>query len=569
MMAPGALKKQTFSRLESLKRERDRHINDWIDLSDYVMGYRGRYLPTDNANSANVQRNDRLYNETAKHAALVLASGMLSGHTSPARPWLQLTTPDPELSNYDPVRIWLDDVRRVILAILAKSNFYDAIYNVYLECGTFGTTSMGIYRNFASVCRFDHYTVGSFCVGMNGEREADTLYREYTKTVGELGKQFGKDALSKAARNLWDRGQFEEPIKIIHGIEPNPERDLKSPLASEKAYRSVYYEAGCDGDKPLLVSGFDSKPFVAPRWSVVGEEVYSTSYPGIDSLASNKSLQIDELDKAIAIEKMHNPPLVGDSAIQAAGADLIAGGITWIPNMGSSGKPGLAPVYDVNPRIAELGQEIAAKERRIEKFYYADLFMMLANMDRANITATEIMERKEEKMLMLGPVLSSLNHECLDPLIDRVFSIVQEEDVRRAALGLSTIFPPPPPEMNGVQLGVEYIGVLQQAQRAISTASTESTVAFAANLVPIWPEARHKINVYEAIDDYARSKGASPKMIRSDDEAAALADQEQQAMAAMQQAQMVAGAADTAKTLADTDAANEDSALNRLMGMAQ
>lgn len=556
-MDANALKKHVDSRRRALKTERTRFDSDWMELSDYVLGARGRFL-CDEADRYKSGRNERLYNETPKQSAFILASGMSAGITSPARPWFGLTTPDPDMSDYAPIRIWLDDVRRILLTIFSKSNFYTAMYNQYLELGTFGTAVMGIYENFNTVARFEPYTIGSYSLAIDGERMVDTLYRDYRTTVSALVREFGLEKVSRAVRNLWDRGQYDEGVSVIHAIEPNTGRDMKSPLARDLPYRSVYYEVGCDGDKALRESGFNERPFVAPRWSVIDNDAYATSYPGIDSLSSNKSLQIEELDKAIAVEKMYNPPLIGDSNLQTSGADLIAGGISWQPDMAATGKPGLAPVYQVSPNVSHLVESIREKEQRIQRFFYADLFLMISEMDRAQITATEIAERKEEKLLMLGPVLTRLNHEALDPIIDRVFAIAQR----------AGILPPPPPELQNINLGVEYIGVLAQAQRAISTASTEATINFAANLSAVWPEARHKIDPFQAIDDYSRAKGASPKIIRADKDAQALADAEQQAMQQQQMAMMAAGAADTAKTLGETPVGDDTTALDALMGAA-
>jgi hypothetical protein len=552
------LKDRVFNRRRVLRDERDHYATDWRELSDFVMGSRGRFLPGDgdNQDEATHRRNERLYNEVAKMSANILSAGMMAGITSPARPWFKLTHPDPELEEYAPVKLWLDDVQRVILQIFARSNFYNTMQNIYLELGIFGTACMCAYENFDNVLRYEPYTIGSFTLALDGERNVDTMYREYRTTVGSVVKRFGTDAVSRTVKNLWDRGDYDSKLNVIHAIEPNVDRDYGSPLARNMPYRSVYYEEGGDGYKPLLISGFQEKPFMAPRWSVIAEDVYASSYPGIDSLASNKSLQIEELDKAIAIEKMHNPPLVGDSSLKQAGAELIAGGITYIPNMAATGKAGLSPVYDVNPRIMELVQSIQEKEERIRRFFYADLFLMVTELDRAQITATEIAERKEEKMLMLGPVLERLNNELLDPVIDRTFAVAQR----------AGILPPPPPELEDADLRVEYVSVLAQAQRAVSTASVEATVAFAGNMSQIWPEARHKIDPYQAIDDYARAKGASPKIIRTDDEAQQAAAAEQQMMQMQQAAAMGAGAAESAKTLSETDTGNPDSALAMLSG---
>ena len=550
------LKQHIFARQKSLREAASMYHGDWRDCSDFVLGARGRFLPGDaDAGDENQhRRNERLYNETPKQAAHTLASGMVAGITSPARPWFKLGPPDPEMEEYEPVKLWLDAVQKVLLSVFARSNFYSSIHSTYLELGTFGTNAIGAYEDFANVMRYEPYTIGSFMIAADGKRGVDTLYRQYRSTVGDIIKKFGKDTPSQAIINLWDRGDYEEKATIIHAIEPNIDRDFDSPLSRDMPWRSVYYEEKCDGERALGESGFNEKPFMAPRWETTAEDVYATSYPGIDCLASNKSLQIEELDLAIAREKMHNPALIGDASLQQHGADLIAGGISFVPNMAQTGKPGLAPIYEVNPRVEELNKSIAIKEHRIERFFYADLFLMITEMDRAQITATEIAERKEEKMLMLGPVLERLNNELLDPIIDRTYARCEE----------AGMFPPPPPELDEVDLKVEYISILAQAQKAVSTASIESTVTFAANLAPVWPEARHKIDPMQAIDEYARAKGASPKILRSDDDANEASDAEQQQIQAQQAAAMGGGAVDAAKTLSDTEV-NGDPMLDQML----
>ena len=82
------------------------------------------------------------------------------------------------------------------------------------------------------------------------------------------------------------------------------------------------------------------------------------------------------------------------------------------------------------------------------------------------MTATEVAERHEEKLLMLGPVLERLNDEMLSPLVRMTFQ-------RALKAG---ILPPPPPELNMQQLNIKFVSMLAQAQRAIGTNSIDRYV---------------------------------------------------------------------------------------------
>jgi len=552
--------KMAAKRLESLRQQRSGFMSDWRDISDFVLGVQSRFLQSESQNSTDCgssnrsARNDSLYNETAKFAAQTLASGMMAGITSPARPWFNLVTPDPDMMDYGPAKTWLSQVEKILYMIFARSNFYKAMHTSYLNLGIFGNSCYGIYEDYKTIARFDTFPVGQYFLALNGKSEVDTMYREYSISVRAAVTIFGLDAMSSKVRQYYSNGHYEYNIDIVHVIEPNDNILYGSPLSKDLPWRSFYYEKS-DNNKHLIKdSGFNEKAFVSPRWNAFGDDAYSTIYPGIDSLGTNKALQVNELDEAIAIEKQHNPPLVADSGIAREGTDLIAGGITYAPGMSAGGKPGIAPVYQVNPDINGLELTMGKKEQRIQRHFYADLFMMITELDSVR-SATEIAERKEEKLLMLGPVLESVNNEMLDPTIDRVFAMAQR----------AGILPPPPQELDNVDLKVEYVSILAQAQRAISTASMESTAAFAMQLAQIDPTAFDKIDSDQMIDEHAKAKGAPPSTIRSDDDVLAIrearAEQEAMQMAQAEAAEMAA----TAETLSKTDTGG-DNLLSEMVG---
>lgn len=155
---------------------------------------------------------------------------------------------------------------------------------------------------------------------------------------------------------------------------------------------------------------------------------------------------------------------------------------------------------------------------------------------------------------MLGPVLERLHSELLDPLIDRTFNILQR----------SGVLPPPPPEIENSELSVEYVSVLAQAQRMVAVGGLERLTAYAAEVSTVWPEARHKIDPMQAIDEYAHSMGVNPKVVRGDDDAEEAAAAEAQAAQAAAMQESVAQTAQTAKTAAETPM-GDDNALNTLL----
>ena len=156
---------------------------------------------------------------------------------------------------------------------------------------------------------------------------------------------------------------------------------------------------------------------------------------------------------------------------------------------------------------------------------------------------------------MLGPVLERLNSELLDPLIDRVFRIM----VSRG------LFPEPPEELREVDLKVEYISIMAQAQKLLSANSIERLTGFAADLAAVQPDVLDKVDFDQAIDEYGGITGAPPRLIRSDDDVAALRANRAEQQAKQAQLEQGAVAAQSAKTLSETDTGG-DNALTQILG---
>lgn len=515
-------------RLSALRSERSSFMDYWKELSDQHLAHRGRFLSSDR--NKGHKRNTKQINNTSRKASRTQASGMMAGITSPARPWFRLATPNAALMEIAAVKEWLFEVEGLMNEAFNRSNLYNTLPILYAELGTFATACMGVFRDDTKGIRCRHYTVGSYMLGMNGKNEIDTFYREYELSVGQLVKEFGLDNVSPRIKDLWDRGQTEAWVKVVHAVEPNDDRDHLSPLAEHMRYRSVYYEADHKGkgreDQFLRVSGFETFPIMAPRWEVTGEDIYGTDCPGMMTLGDAKALQLAERRSFQGLGKITNPPMLAPSGLQSQiqQGGLIEGEVIFTTDPTQK----LESAYNQRPEIEKIEAKIERIEQRIEEGYFADLFLMLANSDRRQITAREVVERHEEKLLMLGPVLERLHGELLDPLIDRTFHILLTEGV----------FPEPPEALQEAgDLKVEYISVLAQAQRMVAVGGIERVAGFVGELSQLYPDARHKFDAEQAIDEYAESVGISPRIIRGDDEVAQLKEAEAKRA---QQAEMMA-----------------------------
>jgi len=538
-------------RLKSLETERSPFIPLWRELSDYILGHRGRFLVTDGNKP---KRNTKQHNNTAKMAARTLASGMMAGITSPARPWFQLGTLDPDLAEFGPAKIWLHDVEMKMREVFAQSNVYNQLHASYAELGTFGTAPMGVYFNRENIIRAKAYTAGSYMLATNGLDEVDTFFRKYRMTVGQVVKEFGKDNVSRSCLDNWNRGNTESWVNIIHCIEPNDDADMMSAKGTSMPYRSVYFEENQSEDKFLRVKGFEDFPIMAPRWDIAGDDIYATSCPGMDALGDNKALQLHEKRTSTAIDILVDPPKQAPIAMKnMISGSFLPGDLEFVPDTGN----GIKSMYDFKPDLNAMASISARDEDRVNKAYYVDLFLMLANSDRRQITAREIEEKHEEKLLMLGPVLERLHNELLNPLIKRTFNLMMQAGV----------LPEPPSDLQDTALNVEYISVLAQAQKLTAINGLERLSTYAMNLAQVWPEARHKFDAMQSIDEYAQSVGVAPRVVKDDEAAEGAIAAERQQQQAAQMAELAPGMAQAAKSMADTDVESAN-ALTRSMGLA-
>lgn len=554
-------KSALYRRYVKLENDRSSFRSHWMEISDYIAPRRGRYL-IEGQNSRGRKRTTKIIDSTGTQALRVMSAGLMSGMTSPARPWHRRKVRDDLMDNGD-VRRWLSQVEMIERAILHKSNFYNSIYTVYTELGAFGTAPLYRQPSFDDVIRFRPFTAGEYVIAENDQGVVDTLGRHFTMTVGQIVQKFVYDpdtgamdwgGVSKATRRLWDQGNYDELVEVLHVIEPRlmGDRDYGKDDNLNMPFKSCYFELASESDELLTESGYRKFPAYVPRWDVLSGDVYGRC-PGMDTLGDIKQLQHQQKRKAQAIDKMVNPPMVAPTSLKGKPSTVLPGQTTYVDPM--QGGQGFVPAYQVQPRINELQMDIAEVQQRIQRGFYADLFAMMINSDRRQMTATEVVERHEEKLVLLGPVLQRINVELLDPLLDDVFEYALE----------AGLLPEPPEALAGEELEIEYISLLAQAQQAVAASSLERVMGFAGNLVAVFPEIVDGIDSDEALRQYAGILGTSPDVIISDDELQAKRQaraEEQQQMQALQQAGQIAQGA---KILSETDTQNPN-ALTDLLG---
>ena len=518
-----------------LKTERTSWFAHWQEISTRLLPRAGRFFVQDR-NKGN-KRHNQIYDSTATQALSILSAGMMSGMTSPARPWFRLTTGDDDLDAYQPVKIWLDQVSRLMLKIFQSSNTYRALHSMYEELGSFGTAASIMVPDFQSVIHHHPLTAGEYAITTDWRGDVTTLYREFQKTVGQIVKEFGYKACSPTVQNLYDRGNLEAWVTLIHAIEPRADRDPSKNDPQNMAWKSVYFEIGGNQQHCLRESGFRRFPALVPRWVVRGGDIYGES-PAMTALGDINQLQHEQLRKAQGIDYKTKPPLQAPTSMKNRDVEMLPGGISYVDMANPHG--GIRTAFEATIDLSHLMADIQDVRERIRSCFFADLFLMLANQTDTRMTATEVAERHEEKLLMLGPVLERLQNELLDPLIENTFDAIVE----------AGIAPPPPEELQGRPLNVDLIGMLAQAQRAVATNSIDRFVGNLGAVAQFKPEVLDRFNTDRWVEIYSDSLGLDPQIIIHADQAQAMREQRAQAQAQAQQAALAEQQASTAQKLA-------------------
>jgi hypothetical protein len=529
-------KTDMLRRWTALQTERSSWIAHWRELSDYLLPRSTRFYKSDR--NKGTKKHNAIFDSTASRSLRILSAGMMSGMTSPARTWFRLALPDEDLMDYAPVKSWLAETQGRMLNVFARSNTYLMLHACYEELGAFGTSASVIMDDYDALIHHYQSPVGEFALATDYRGNVNTIYREFEKTVAELVAEFGYDQCSRTTQALYNSGNLDAWVPIIHGIEPRSDRDARKADGKNKPWRSVYFEPGREdaGDKVLRESGYDRFPGLAPRWHKMPGDVYGNS-PGMEALGDIKQLQHEQLRKANAIDYQTKPPLQVPAGMKGRDLDYLPGGVTYVDAPGAQNA--VSTLFNVQLDLQHLLFDIQDVRERIRGAFYADLFLMLASTVPGRMTATEVAERHEEKLLMLGPVLERLHNELLKPLIDETFTRMVQAD----------LVPPPPEALQGVELDVEFVSMLAQAQRAIGVNGVDRFVGALGAVAQMRPEVIDKIDVDKWADSYSDMLGVDPDIIVASENVAIIRQQRAQAQAQAQQMQAAQMQADAAAKL--------------------
>ena len=464
------------------------------------------------------KKGQKVYDSTAILSNEFLAGALHSMLTSPNQHFFGLSTGDEILDDRHDVREWLESVTRIIHDTLNSSNFQTEMHELYLDMGSVGTSCMDIEEDDEVDVRFHTRSIREIAVSENNKGIVDTVYRDFEMTVRNIIEEFGEDVVPEPLMKT-AHTEPERKYKIIHAVEPNKPQIPGVP--KNRDYRSIYVLL--EPETILRKGSFESFPYVVPRWTKTTGEVYGRS-PGMKALPDIK--MINQMMKTViqAAQKTVDPPLMVPDDGFVLPVKTRPGGI----NYRRAGIQDRIEPFANDARV-DFGYQVMEDIRnRIREAYFVDQMQLTQG---AAMTATEVMQRTEERMRLLGPMLGRQQSELLKPLVERVFNIMVKKNR----------FPEAPEVLQDRELKVEYVSLVAKAQRAAEAQNFMRALEILMPLTQIDPSVMDNLDLDSVYVFISKTLGLPAKVSRSDEERDEMREQRAQAEAqAAEQQSMLA-----------------------------
>ena len=531
-MARTDLTKNLLSRYERLEGQRQNWETHWQEVADYMQP---RKADVTKKRARGDKRMEQVFDSSPIQAVELLAASLHGMLTNPSTPWFTLRFKDEDIDNEDEAKLWLEEATATMYTAFNRSNFQQEIFELYHDLITFGTAAMFIEEDDDDIIKFSTRHINEVFIAENDKGRIDTIYRRFNisarAAIQKFGESVSSDVQGKATKNPYDE------VEILHAVYPRSEFNPNKKDKANMPFESVYMEY--KNGNELSVGGFKEFPFVVPRYLKASNEIYGRS-PAMTALPDVKML--NEMCKTTikAAQKQVDPPLLVPDDGFLLPVRTVPGGLNFYRS-GTRDRIEPLNIGANNPLGLNMEQQ---RRDSIRAVFYVNQLMM---QQGPQMTATEVIQRNEEKMRLLGPVLGRLQSELLKPLIDRVFAILLRNNM----------LPQAPEFLSGRDIEIEYVSPLAKAQKSTELQSIMRAVEILGSLANVAPVFDY-VNFDNLVKHLADIVGVPQKILKSQSQVNAerqQAQQQQQEMQQMQQLQQVAKAggdiAPLAKALPD------------------
>ncbi|MDE7468983.1 MAG: head-tail connector protein [Desulfovibrionaceae bacterium] len=457
----------------------------WRDIKKYIIPHRGFALDNEEVST----HSSHIVDATATRALRITASGLLSGLTSPARPWFRLYFANPEDGESVENRIWLDSVEEIVRNVLLQTGFYQTAHAMFTELIAYGSASVYIESHPLRDIQFYCLSCGEFAWAGDDSGAVDTVVRRYQAPIRCVAERFGVDSLSREHRELLQYNPYSL-IELVHVVFPSTDHRAMP-------FQSITYIASTTTNDILHIGGYWEFPYIVARWDATSSSIYGYS-PAMDTLPDVKMLQEMAKSQITAIHKVVNPPMKVPASFKTK-LNLIPGGPNYVT---ATQNESITPLYQINPDVHALSTKIEDVRKAIKEGFFTDLFLMFQGKSSV-MTAQEVIERSDEKLLVLGPVIERHQTEILTPLLKRTLAILDR----------AGILPPSPEGSNLHTCSIEYVSALAQAQKVHTGNTIRQMVKDIALLQTLEPTVAQRVDYAQVVEELAKCNAVPTRIL--------------------------------------------------------
>lgn len=430
-------------KFSQLKTERQKYTRRWKDIQDYVAiinDINSEFEDTENKNKQkDVYINDPTgficTNQAGDYLAGILWN--LNALTLVPSEYLKQIAAGQDFSEF---------FKKATKTTLDQMNSTDAGLNSIMksyayEQVSFGTSGIGGFRNKAfdeqqtDCClTYKPYGVYNSCIDEGANAKINVIYtaynwplnkiiEEFCITNGEFNEQSFKE-LPEEFQNAYNAKNFNQKFQLVYGIMPNNFYRMSKRGKVGAKFKGYWFLAS--SKNVFKVDYYKEMPVAICRFIRVNNQTYGES-SGSLAISSIKMLNHIKGDTIDNIEKITDAPLGVVSGALVAGnvVNRSAGSITvFNPQATAQNNAPIFPISQAGDISSVINFIIPELKKDITNIFKIDQLLDFNNA--TNMTATESSYRMSIRGKSINGILSQQKAECIEPLVHRSISIIQD-----------------------------------------------------------------------------------------------------------------------------------------------
>lgn len=517
-------------RFETLWGQRKDMESEWEEIETYVAPLRGGKFFSDQSSQYETEWNrGEIFDSTALDAADRLAKAMNSYLTNPSTKWFELNFRDTDLNTNQEAKEWLQECGKRVYEALIDSNFNGEMASHYLDLVQFGNGF--IMEEVENELQYDGISFQSIPIREcyfepDHNDQIKYFYRHLQWTAVQIVDKFGRDNCPDDIVTMADAGtQLDVKHSVIFCIWENHEykeinEDRPVVAAEDRQWGWKYLMR--EGEHEFSAGGYYEQPAYVTRWEKTSGNYWGfgpshLALPTIKGVNEHRKLRktraAKEIDPNTFVEQRN---IIGD-------LDLSPGGLTTVKDL-----DGIKEFYPTNsPVIAQT--DLSEDQQMIRSIFFADDLVL---KESPQMTATEVLERTERLIKLLGGTFGRLQNGLLNPVVERTFNILWRAGELPEVPAIVA------ESDNKDILDIQYTGSLARSQKAEEVLQVRRWITSLKEDAEFDPDSLDIVDWDEMHRGEAELMGVPAKYMKGEEEVEQTREQRAAQQKAMQEAQL-------------------------------